>query len=196
MLHIWATTWQNQQSECAPSEDSDQPGHPPSLIRVFAVCMKKPLALSYPMSSQRKLWSDWADAQADPSLRWAHSHFVGFDMSRLISLVGRNTGIHWLLIEPCHEKTCLCDQNKLKPACSADETSQGLEISAIASRVIILSRQRKTKVLIRLHGCAGWSAPLLFAYGINRFSHKVAQFYMTKRWWMGQWVKFLMLLWF
>ena len=25
------------QSECAPSEDSDQPGHPPSLIRVFAV---------------------------------------------------------------------------------------------------------------------------------------------------------------
>ena len=24
---------------CAPSEDSDQPGHPPSLIRVFAVRM-------------------------------------------------------------------------------------------------------------------------------------------------------------
>ena len=34
---IWAATWQNQQNECAPSEDSDQPGHPPSLIRVFAV---------------------------------------------------------------------------------------------------------------------------------------------------------------
>ena len=28
-------------------------------------------------------WSDWADAQADLSLRWAHSHFVGFVMSRL-----------------------------------------------------------------------------------------------------------------
>ena len=27
----------NQQSECAPIEDSDQPGHPPSLIGVFAV---------------------------------------------------------------------------------------------------------------------------------------------------------------
>ena len=26
---------------CAPSEDSDQPGHPPSLIRVFTFCMKK-----------------------------------------------------------------------------------------------------------------------------------------------------------
>ena len=28
-------------------------------------------------------WSDWADAQADLSLRWAHIHFVGFVMSRL-----------------------------------------------------------------------------------------------------------------
>ena len=32
---------------------------------------------------QRRLWSDWVDAQADLSLRWAHSHFVGFVMSRL-----------------------------------------------------------------------------------------------------------------
>ena len=27
-LYIWAATWQKQQNECAPSEDSDQPGHP------------------------------------------------------------------------------------------------------------------------------------------------------------------------
>ena len=63
---------------CAPSEDSDQPGHPPSLIRVFAVRMKKAWTLSCPLSAQRRLWSDWADAQADLSLRWAHSHNVGF----------------------------------------------------------------------------------------------------------------------
>ena len=44
---------------CAPSEDSDQPGHPPSLTRVFAVCLKKPWVLSYPLSTQRRLWSDW-----------------------------------------------------------------------------------------------------------------------------------------
>ena len=31
-VHIWAATWQNQQSDCVPSEDSDQPVHPPSLI--------------------------------------------------------------------------------------------------------------------------------------------------------------------
>ena len=71
---------------CAPSEDSDQPGHPPSLIRVFAVCMKKAWVLSYPLNAQQRLWSDWVNAQADPSLCWAHSHFVGFVMRRLISL--------------------------------------------------------------------------------------------------------------
>ena len=81
---IWAATWQNQQNECAPSEDSDQPVHPPSLIRVFTVRMKKATVLSYPLSAQRGLWSDCADAQADLSLRWAHSHFVCFVMSRLI----------------------------------------------------------------------------------------------------------------
>ena len=37
---------------CAPSEDPDQPGHPPSLIRVFAVCMKKAWVLRYPLSAQ------------------------------------------------------------------------------------------------------------------------------------------------
>ena len=35
----------------------------------------------------------------------------------------------------------------------------------------MLSRQRTTRVLIKLRGFAGLSAPLLFAYGINRFSH-------------------------
>ena len=84
IFFIWAASWQNQQNGCAPSEDSDQPGHPPSLIRVFAVRMKKAWVLSYPLSAQRRLWSDWADAQADLSLRWAHSQFVGFVMRRLI----------------------------------------------------------------------------------------------------------------
>ena len=41
-----------------PREDSDQPGHPPSLIREFTVVMKKPWVISYPWSTQRSLWSD------------------------------------------------------------------------------------------------------------------------------------------
>ena len=89
---IWAATWQNQQSACAPSEDSDQPGHPPSLIWVFAVRMKKSWVRSYPLRAQRRLWSDCAVTQADLCLRWAHSHFVSFVMSRLISIL-----VFWLV---------------------------------------------------------------------------------------------------
>ena len=40
---------------CAPIENSDQPGHPHSLHRVFAVGMKKAWVLSYPLSAQRRL---------------------------------------------------------------------------------------------------------------------------------------------
>ena len=46
--------------------------------------MRKAWVLSYPLSTQRRLWSDWVDAQADLSLLWAHSHFVGFVMAHLI----------------------------------------------------------------------------------------------------------------
>ena len=37
------------------SEDLDQPGHLPILIRVFAVCMKKDWVLRYPLSAQQRL---------------------------------------------------------------------------------------------------------------------------------------------
>ena len=40
--------------------------------------MKKAWVLSYPLSAQRRLWSDWADAQADLSLHWAHRSFCWF----------------------------------------------------------------------------------------------------------------------
>ena len=56
---------------CAPSEDSDQPGHAPSLTRVFSVCFKgtKDPAL---------LQADSKDAQADPSLHWVQKSFCTF----------------------------------------------------------------------------------------------------------------------
>ena len=50
-----------------------------------------------------------------------------------------------------------------------------LKCLAITIGCNIISRQRTTKALIRLCGCPGWSARLLFAYGINRFSRDVAQ---------------------
>ena len=38
-----------------------------------------------------------------------------------------------------------------------------------------LSKKRITKALIRLHGCEGWSAPVLFANPEDRFSRVFAQ---------------------
>ena len=42
---------------CVPSQDSDQLVHLPSLIRVFAVRLKKPWVLSYRLIAQWRLWS-------------------------------------------------------------------------------------------------------------------------------------------
>ena len=39
---------------------------------------------------------------------------------------------------------------------------------------MILSNKRKTKVLNRLHGCTGWSAPVLFPYNKVTYSHDEA----------------------
>ena len=63
------------------------------------------------------------------------------------------------------------DQVRLKPAAQLQKLARVLDV---ASRGITLYRQWTMKALIRLRGCAGWSAPLLFACGINRFSHDMA----------------------
>ena len=44
---------------------------------------------------------------------------------------------------------------------------------------IILSRQRKTKALISLRGCASLYRPLSFAYGKSRFFHDMAHFVLS-----------------
>ena len=59
------------------------------------------------------------------------------------------------------------DQVRLKLACSATEASMMVDILVTETRDITQSRQRATKMLIRLCGCADWSAPLLFAYDIR-----------------------------
>ena len=81
--HSWVTRYRNElphdktnKMACASSEDSDQPGEPHSLIRVFAVRMKKAWVLSYPLSAQQRVWSDRADTQADLSLHWSHRGYL------------------------------------------------------------------------------------------------------------------------
>ena len=65
--------------------------HPPSLISVFVVCMKKAWVLSNPLSAQRRLWSDWVDTHTDLRLRWAHRSFCWFcpAAAHFISLIAR-----------------------------------------------------------------------------------------------------------
>ena len=68
--------------------------HPPSLIRVFDVRMKKARILSHPLSVQQRLLSDWADAQVDLSLRWAHMPFCWFchDAAHLLWHIQQHIG--------------------------------------------------------------------------------------------------------
>ena len=70
---------------------------------------------------------------------------------------------------PRCEKNCFrgwggggVDKECFKPVSSAKETSLKIEISPAASLHMILSKKQNKKALIRLRGCAGWSAPVLF----------------------------------
>ena len=97
----------------APSEDSNQPGHLPSLIRVFAVCTKKAWVLRYPLSTQRRLIR-LGGCPADLSLCCTHSHFVD------LSSDGSNMFEHWIVhqaktqislgIRPVWSESSLCTQ--------------------------------------------------------------------------------------
>ena len=77
-MYTWAAARQNQQMACAPSEDSDQPEHPPSLIRVFAVRFMGIYGTNLSSCVQRRFWSDWTNALAD--LNPLGADFVGFVM--------------------------------------------------------------------------------------------------------------------
>ena len=105
----------------APSEDSDQPGHLPSLIRVFAVRMKKAWVLSYPLSAQWRHWSVWEDAQADLSLGWAHMPFCWFchEVAQLL----------WLGLEKVVEAATMAEWSKpLTPSCLVPHCCEKLTV--------------------------------------------------------------------
>ena len=80
-ISIWAASWQNQQNGmCAQRRQ----------IRLGG--------------SELSLWSGWADAQADMSLRWAHKPFCWFVTVRLIWHTNSYTAIclRGYSTEACH----------------------------------------------------------------------------------------------
>ena len=106
-------------SNCSKNE----PGHPPSLIRVFTVCMTKAWVLNYPLSAQWRLWSDWADAQPDLRLRWAHMPFSCFCHEE----AQMSNSIHPQLYDIWqNQQNVMCTQQKLRSAWASAQSDQSL----------------------------------------------------------------------
>ena len=63
---------------CSPSKDSDQPVHLHILFRVFAVHSEDSQGPKASSCGQRRLCSDWANAQADLKVRLVHRSFCWF----------------------------------------------------------------------------------------------------------------------
>ena len=104
--NIWAATWQNQQSGCAPSEDktnkmSVRPAKTQISLGIRPVCSESSLSAWRKLGSLATHWAHSEDADQtgrmprliDLSLCWAHTHFVGFVMSWLILVW--NDRIYW-----------------------------------------------------------------------------------------------------
>ena len=82
--NVWTGAWQNQHNDLYTqqrlrsawaSAQSDQSAWPSAQS---AVCFMGSLGPNLSSDGQWWLWSDWADAQADPSPRWVHRSFCWF----------------------------------------------------------------------------------------------------------------------
>ena len=93
-MPIWAASWQNQQNGMWAQRRLRSAWAFAQSDQSLCCPHKKAWVLSYPLSAQQRLWSDWADAQAAdqtgrmPRLIWVFAgctdHFVGFVMRWLI----------------------------------------------------------------------------------------------------------------
>ena len=79
---------------CAPSEDSDQPGHPPSVSRVFPVRLKKARILSYPLRAQRMLTLGGCPGWSESSLG-AHAILLVLSWGGSFYTFSSNIALHY-----------------------------------------------------------------------------------------------------
>ena len=89
------------------------------------------------------------------------SFFGSFELSPMYGPIHEIFILHMSLV--AKNPVFGVDNVIFKPICSASETSLTIEFSPEASLDMLLSNKCITKALIRLHVCAGWSAPLLFS---------------------------------
>ena len=97
---IWAAAWQNQQNIRVPSEDTDQPGQPPSLIIIIIG-----------LGSLATQWAHSEDSDQTgrmPRPIWVFAghtgHFVGFVFCRLIWYCGLDVDL--IVLGPNHGLLC------------------------------------------------------------------------------------------
>ena len=137
----------------APSKDSEGPEHLPSLIRVFAVRMKKHWVLGYPLSALQRLWSDWADARADLSLLSAHAILLvlswGGSDTHLICFSENIWATSWK-----NQQNHLCTQRRLKSTLTSAQSDQSLSCPHGETLDHWVSLERIAKTLISR--CPGW----------------------------------------
>ena len=114
--------------------------------------------------AQRILRSTRASAQSDQSFRcrreeslvlgYPLTHSEDSSLGAQVILLVLSCGSSYMSHVKTKSAFGVCDQLRFKTACSTTETSLGLEISAVASRGIVLSRQRTTKAAIIVCGYA------------------------------------------
>ena len=78
-------------------------------LGVHPVWSEKPWVCGYPLNAQRRLWSEWADAQAGLRLRRVHVSFVCFVLLRLSCFASLLPKIKIIIFYvPCTPKLSLC----------------------------------------------------------------------------------------
>ena len=143
----------------ANNKGKDQPMQPHSLISIFvfrcldsrlpihvAAVSKLPRPLKASVNEHAGLSVTWSH-NSDPNIKGKFSHDTAqcsfWKMTILLTCLKFIKIIQFLQMSQSTRKPVfgVFDQVRFKPACSATETSQTLEISDIETRDIILSRQ-------------------------------------------------------
>ena len=127
------------------------------------------------MSARRRLWSDGANAQDDLSLRWAHSHIVGFVMRRLIfeEINQPNATNRWAATWPNQQSDCAPSEDSDQPG-HPPSPIRVFAVRSVGSKGPKLSSWGQQR-LIRLGWCPGWSESSLGAQSLWWFCHVAAQ---------------------
>ena len=151
-----------KKNECAPSENS-----PPSLIRVFAARMKKPWVLSYPLSTQRGLWSERAHVflfSVPLLVLSCRGSFVTGDHPSYMFVSDLKISLSIWTASWQNQQNGMYAQRRLRSGWVSAQSDQSLSCPLEQSLGPYLPFKRTAKTLIRLGGCPGWSESSLGAF--------------------------------